>query len=229
MSHSTKALRHSLRALSLMLGYPSDERRALMPELVQALHAEGSLAPQRMAELSAMADSLAHGDPYDLEGRYVQTFDRGRSTSLHLFEHVHGDSRARGPAMVDLVQTYEGAGLQLGEGELPDHLTVVLEFASTQPPAVAREFLGEFAHILKGVFSALVERRSAYASVVAAVIELSGHPAEAVAFTPDPTLDEAWEEPPAFDGCSTKGQSAPEAPKPIHIHRQAKPTLGVTV
>ena len=227
MSQTNKTLRHSLRALALMLGYPSDERRALMPEIVQALRNEGSLAPQRLAELAAFADDLAYGDTYDLEARYVQTFDRGRSTSLHLFEHVHGDSRARGPAMIDLVQTYEGAGLQLGEGELPDHLTVVLEFASTQPPQVARQFLGEFAHILKTVFSALIARQSAYASVIAAVIELSGHPAEAVAFTPDPAIDEAWEEPPAFDGCSTNGQNKPGAPQPIQIVRKANPTQGV--
>jgi nitrate reductase molybdenum cofactor assembly chaperone NarJ/NarW len=85
----------------------------------------------------------------EVEARYVETFDRGRATSLHLFEHVHGDSRDRGPAMIDLVQTYEKAGLYLGPEELPDHLCVVLEFASTQPPALARAFLGEMAHILQ--------------------------------------------------------------------------------
>ncbi|MET5021328.1 nitrate reductase molybdenum cofactor assembly chaperone, partial [Burkholderia pseudomallei] len=75
-------------------------------------------------------------------------FDRGRSTSLHLFEHVHGDSRDRGPAMIDLAQTYEKAGLHLGPAELPDYLPVVLEFASTQPPKEARAFLAEMTHIL---------------------------------------------------------------------------------
>ena len=69
------------------------------------------------------------------------SLDRGRATSLHLFEHVHGDSRDRGPAMIDLAQTYEAAGLYLAEGELPDYLPVVLQYASTQPPAQARAFL----------------------------------------------------------------------------------------
>ncbi len=76
--------------------------------------------------------------------------------------------------MVDLIKTYETAGLQLDGKELPDHLCVVLEFASTQPPAIAREFLGEMAHILNAIFSALRQRDSAYATLVAAVLELAG-------------------------------------------------------
>ena len=91
-----------------------------------------------------------------VEADYVELFDRGRATSLHLFEHVHGDSRDRGPAMIDLGQTYEKAGLILAEGELPDYLPAVLEFVSTQPPREARAFLGEMAHILNAIFAALI-------------------------------------------------------------------------
>jgi len=217
-------MRRTLRALALMLGYPDGERRALMPALVQAVADEGALGAARLAELRALADRLQRDEGYDVEARFVQTFDRGRATSLHLFEHVHGDSRERGPAMLDLVKTFEEAGLQLGEGELPDHLSVVLEFASTQPPEVAAGFLSEFAHILQAVFSALVERHSPYASVLAAVVELAGHEAVAVTVTPDAALDEAWEEPPAFDGCETKGQNRPTQPQPIQIVRKAKPS-----
>jgi len=86
-------------------------------------------------------DTLSSGDPLDTEAIYVQLFDCGRATSLHLFEHVHGDSRDRGPAMIDLAQTYDKAGLYLAPGELPDNLPVVLEFVSTQPPREARAFL----------------------------------------------------------------------------------------
>jgi nitrate reductase molybdenum cofactor assembly chaperone NarJ/NarW len=150
----------------------------------------------------------------------VELFDRGRSTSLHLFEHVHGDSRDRGPAMVDLVKHYEAAGLFFDGKELPDHLCVVLEFASTQPPAQAREFLGEVAHILQALFTALRQRESGYASLVAAVLELAGQKAEAVPITPDEALDASWEEPQAFGGCSTQGQAAPGQPQPIQIVRR---------
>ncbi|WP_157269725.1 nitrate reductase molybdenum cofactor assembly chaperone [Azohydromonas aeria] len=217
-----KAKDHRLtaRVLAALLGYPGAELRAALPELAQALDDEAVLPPPRRQELRALMLSLLRGDPYEVEERYVETFDRGRSTSLHLFEHVHGDSRERGPAMIDLVETYAQAGLQLGDTELPDHLPVVLEFVSTQPPTVAREFLGEMAHILNAVFSALLKRESPYACVLAAVLELAGERPQAVKVQADEPLDEAWAEPPAFDGCSTRGQAAPGQPQPIHIVRK---------
>ena len=159
-------------------------------------------------------------DPIDLEARYVELFDRGRSTSLHLFEHVHGDSRDRGPAMIDLIKPTRPPACYFDGKELPDHLCVVLEFASTQPPAQAKEFLGELAHILQAIFSALRQRDSAYASLVAAVLELAGHKVEAVPVTPDESLDASWAEPDVFGGCSTRGQAAPGAPQPIQIVRR---------
>ncbi|BEP46281.1 nitrate reductase molybdenum cofactor assembly chaperone [Variovorax sp. V15] len=213
--------RHTLRALALLLGYPDAQARALMPQLADAMDAEAALSPARRRELRALARALASMDPIDAETQFVELFDRGRSTSLHLFEHVHGDSRERGPAMIDLTQTYEQCGLLLGPHEVPDHLCVVLEFASTQPPEVARAFLGEMAHILASIFSALRKRESAYASVLAAVIELAGHEAEAVAVADDRPIDESWAEPIVFEGCSTKGQARPGDAQPIHIVRKA--------
>lgn len=213
--------RRTLRLLAALLGYPGAELRAALPELADALAADTALPRARVAELHALVQQLAAMDPYDAEARYVETFDRGRATSLHLFEHVHGDSRERGPALVDLQQTYERAGLYLTAAELPDHLPVVLEFASTQPPRLARAFLGEMAHILNAVFSALRERGSPYASVVAAVLELAGERVQAVPVAADAPLDEAWAEPPAFDGCSTRGQSRPDTPQPITIVRKS--------
>lgn len=210
----------SLRALARLLSYPDAELRAHLDELRQALHREGALQPERQAEVDALIDSIGAQSALDAEADYVQLFDSGRRTSLHLFEHVHGDSRDRGPAMIDLVQTYEKAGLYLGPEELPDHLGVVLEFASTQPPALAKAFLGEVAHILNAIFSALLKRESPYAAVVAAVLELAGQKAEAVPFKADEALDEAWAEPEAFDGCATRGQNRPGQAQPIHIVRQ---------
>jgi len=215
--------RRTLRLLAALLGYPGAELRAALPELADALAADTTLPRARVAELHALVQQLAAMDAYDAEARYVETFDRGRATSLHLFEHVHGDSRERGPALVDLQQTYERAGLYLTAAELPDHLTVVLEFASTQPPKLARAFLGEMAHILVAVFSALRERGSPYACVVAAVLELAGERVQAVPVAADAPLDEAWAEPPAFDGCSTRGQSRPDLPQPITIVRKSSP------
>jgi nitrate reductase delta subunit len=176
--------------------------------------------PVRLAELGALLQRLGRRDALETEAEFVELFDRCRGTALHLFEHVHGDSRDRGPAMVDLIKTYEAAGLFMGEGELPDHLTVVLEYASTQPPAAAREFLREISHILQLIFSALLKRQSLYASVIAAVLDLAGETAQAVKLPDEPTLDETWQEPEAFGGCSTQGQARPGQPHPIQITKR---------
>lgn len=218
---STPKMAHSLRALAWLLRYPDAELRAALPALIDALRSEAALPASRLDELDLLATRLATQPPLRVEADYVDLFDRSRQTALHLFEHVHGDSRDRGPAMIDLAQTYERAGLRLAEGELPDYLPVVLEFASTQPSAAARAFLGETAHIVRAIFSALIKRNSGYASVLAAVLDLAGEKAEPVVLTEEPPLDESWEEPAAFGGCSSAGQSKPGQPQPIHIVRPA--------
>lgn len=209
----------TLRVLAHLLSYPDTSLRDHLAEMTTALQGERALRPDRLAELSALMQHLRGARAMDVEAHYVETFDRGRGTALHLFEHVHGDSRDRGPALIDLMQTYEKAGLQFNADELPDHLPVVLEFASTQPPEVAKEFLGEMAHILNALFSALVARNSPYASVIAAVLEVSGQRVQSVALTPEPEMDEVWAEPEAFGGCSTQGQSKPDQPQPMHFVR----------
>ncbi|MDO9215927.1 MAG: nitrate reductase molybdenum cofactor assembly chaperone, partial [Lacisediminimonas sp.] len=204
---------YSLRALALLLSYPDQALRSQLAQLLDVIDAEALVPAARRTELHALAAELLRLDPLEVEARYVETFDRGRATSLHMFEHVHGDSRDRGPAMVDLVQTYEKAGLLLAPEELPDHLCVVLEFASTQPDRIARAFLGEMSHILSAIFSALLQRGSAYAAVIAAVLELAGEKVQAVPIQADEPMDEAWAEPVAFDGCSTRGQARPGDPQ----------------
>ena len=207
----------TLRVLAHLLSYPDASLREHLGEMHDALHDERALTAGRLVELDALIDRLRSGRAMDVEAAYVEMFDRGRGTALHLFEHVHGDSRDRGPAMVDLIKTYEQAGLYIGEGELPDHLTVVLEYASTQPPAQAREFLREVSHILQVIFSALLKQQSPYASVLAAVLDLAGEKAQAVKIPDEPAIDDSWEEPMAFDGCSTQGQARPDQPQPIQI------------
>jgi nitrate reductase delta subunit len=220
----TRPMSKTLRVLSALLGYPDAQLRGYLPEMHDLLHAEGALAQARLAEIDALIDALERAEPMEAEADYVELFDRGRGTSLHLFEHVHGDSRERGPAMIDLGQTYAQAGLNLAEGELPDYLPAVLEFASTQPPREARAFLGETAHILNAIFSALQQRRSAYAGVLGALLELAGETAQPVKLAAEEPLDESWAEPPVFDGCSSKGQARPGQPQPVRLVRAgAKP------
>ena len=234
----------TLRVLAHLLSYPEASLREHLQPMRDALYAERALTPSRLLELDALINRLISEPALDTEAAFVELFDRGRGTALHLFEHVHGDSRDRGPAMVDLIKTYEQAGLYMSPDELPDHLTVVLEYASTQPAAQAREFLREISHILQVIFAALQKRESAYASVLAAVLELSGEKTAAVRFSAlagkpskadaalvnaanaapaEPSLDESWEEPLAFGGCSTEGQAKPGQPQPIQIIKQRAP------
>ena len=216
----------SLRVLARLLGYPDTELRDHLSELQQALHEERALTPMRISELDALIAQLSGPASLDTEAAYVELFDRGRATSLHLFEHVHGDSRERGPAMIDLAQTYEKAGLFLAEGEMPDFLPVVLEFTSTQPPREAREFLAEMAHIFNAIFAALQQRNSAYAAVLGALLELAGEKPQPVLIAAEEPLDTVWAEPVVFDGCSTQGQAKPGQAQTIHIIRQKTGAAG---
>ncbi len=207
------------RALALLLGYPDARLRELLPQLGEFLADDRTLGAATREGLAALVAELRDREPYEVEANYVDCFDRGRSTSLLLFEHVHGDSRERGQAMIDLLATYESAGLRLAPGQLPDYLPVALEFASTQPPKVAREFLAEMSQVLNALHEALAARRSRYAALIVAVLELAGERVRHVTLQPDEALDEAWAEPPAFDGCSTRGQARPDGAQPIHLVR----------
>jgi nitrate reductase delta subunit len=218
----------TLRVCAHLLSYPDAALREHLPEMRDVLHDDAALTAQRLTELDALIDALAHGDGLDTEAAYVDLFDRGRATSLHLFEHVHGDSRDRGPAMIDLAQTYEKAGLFLAPGELPDYLPAVLEFVSTQPPAEARAFLSEMAHIFNAIFAALQQRQSGYASVLGALLELAGEQAQPVKLAPEEPLDASWAEPVVFDGCTASGQARPDQPQPIRIVRKGAPTQGAS-
>ena len=210
----------SLRVLAALLAYPDAAMRGFLPEMRELLAAEGVVSPSRCSEIDALIDMLQRADPLAIEAAYVEIFDRGRATSLHLFEHVHGDSRDRGPAMIDLGETYAKAGLILTSTELPDYLPAVLEFVSTQPPREAHAFLAEIVHILNAVFGALRKRGSAYASVLGALIELAGEKAQSVEPLAEEPLDESWAEPVVFDGCSAKGQAKPGQAQPIHVVRK---------
>jgi nitrate reductase delta subunit len=197
-----------LRALGALLTYPRGELLAALPEIADAIEASPMLPAAERDRLAELIAELRGGDPLLVEERYVQLFDRGRATSLHLFEHVHGESRDRGSAMVDLVAIYERAGLRLAHNELPDYLPVVLEYLSCRDLAEARAMLEDCAHILRGIGEALAQRGSRYAAVPSAVLAAAGLPgldwSRATEPAPvEPPLDEEWADAPAF--------AAPEA------------------
>lgn len=168
----------TLKALSLVLSYPTPELQAAMPEIGGVLAAETRITTAARRDLRPLIAAFGADDIYDLQERFVMLFDRSRSLSLNLFEHVHGESRDRGGAMVSLVETYRGAGFDPATSELPDHLPVLLEFLATRPAAEAQETLADAAHILAALGERLTRRESPYAAVFVALVQLSGAQAD---------------------------------------------------
>lgn len=167
-------MQNTLKALSLLLQYPSEELCEAAGEIVDAVVAEQAVGASAIEALEALRDHLAQGDLYSLQEEYVSLFDRTRALSLHLFEHIHGESRDRGQAMVDLLEHYAQHGMQLRARELPDYLPLYLEFLSTLPVDEAREMLADPVTIIAVLGRRLLERGSAYAGVFGALEELAG-------------------------------------------------------
>ena len=196
-------MKRTLRALAALLGYPSADLQSAVPEIRQALSAEAALPRPARRRLDPLLDRLATGDLLELQAAYSELFDRSRSLSLHLFEHVHGDSRERGPAMIDLGQQYLDRGFLLDDPELPDFVPVFVEFASCLPPADAREHLSQPAHVFAALEERLAGRGSDYAAVFGALIAVARAKPdrtalaelEAKAPSDDPSrIDDEWEE-----------------------------------
>ncbi|HET9398823.1 MAG TPA: nitrate reductase molybdenum cofactor assembly chaperone [Sphingomicrobium sp.] len=195
----------TLRALAAMLGYPSEELKTHAGELRQAIEQERALSATERSRLEPLIQALETDELLDLQADYSELFDRSRSLSLHLFEHVHGDNRERGQAMIDLGQQYLASGFFLEANELPDFVPVFLEYASCLPPSEARETLGQPAHVFAALDERLGKRQSPYASIFHCLVVLSGVRPEVEALaeidknTPavDPSeIDEEWEEAP---------------------------------
>ncbi len=163
----------SFRALSALLSYPTADLQAAVPEIRGLLRAEGLFPGAQLAAMEPLLRGLQAGDLFDLQETYVLLFDRARSLSLNLFEHVHGESRDRGGAMVDLLDTYRAGGFDLTGAELPDHLPVVLEFLSTQTRAVAAGILADAGPILVALADRLGRRETPYAAVLAALVDFA--------------------------------------------------------
>ena len=164
----------TFKVLSALLSYPSEELVAAVPELSAALDSEGMLAKPERDALQTLLDEIKGSDIYDLQERYSSLFDRGKSLALYLFEHVHGESRHRGQAMVDLKAMYEKAGFVIAVNELPDYLPLFLEFLSTQPFDSARGLLRQTTHIIAALAERLGKRGSAYQPVFATLTALAG-------------------------------------------------------
>jgi nitrate reductase delta subunit len=201
----------SLKALSALLTYPTAELQQATGEISEVIEKDTAIPLSIRNQLHRLLTELTTGDLYDLQERYVLLFDRTRSLSLHLFEHVHGESRDRGQAMIDLKVQYEAHNLFMSAAELPDFVPLFLEYLSLLPAREACETLGQPAHIFAAIAERLRKRRSPYEAVFRALVALStakpkDEEVAALLTLPDPdatdlaALDAAWEDEPVNFG-----------------------------
>jgi nitrate reductase delta subunit len=193
-----------LKVLARVLEYPTEELQASKDALIAAVLEDSRLPRQNKEQLLRCVEMLCDGDLLDMQENYVGMFDKGRATSLLLFEHVHGESRDRGQAMVDLMEEYRTNGLEIDARELPDYLPLFLEYLSTRPWDEIRNWLEDIHHILGLLGERLYQRESFYHVVMDSLLTLSGREANRQELarlvaseerddTPE-ALDKVWEE-----------------------------------
>jgi nitrate reductase delta subunit len=194
------------RILSLLLTYPNEEIYNFLPQVNSSLREENLLNSDSITSIDAFVDFFAQKPLAFWQEFYVQLFDYSKSASLYLFEHVHGDSKDRGQAMVDLIDLYKENGLQINQPELPDYLPVFLEFLALQTQSKAEDYLSEVIDIVGFIHRKLEEKDNPYKYLLSAAIQLSKRkPTEAriekmVSEMPEITIDEAYEEVPVTFG-----------------------------
>jgi len=194
----------ALKVISRLLDYPSEALFTHADDLVNAINESAQLSVESKDQLVAFIRELTSSELYDAQERYDLLFDRGRSLSLLLFEHVHGESRDRGQAMVDLMKEYTDHGFEINSEQLPDYIPLYLEFLSEQDQPYAQEWLSDVSHILTILAERLRGRDCNYRVLFDAMIELSGATVEREKLAkivqkeqPDDTfeaIDKAWED-----------------------------------
>ena len=219
----------SLKVVSLLLSYPTTVLQGAGEEIAHVLASDRLVGDRQKFALEALAADIANRDIYDAQERYVLLFDRTRALSLHLFEHVHGESRDRGQAMVDLMKMYDDHGFEVDARELPDYLPMFLEFLSVIPAAEARELLGQTLHIIPALGERLKKRDSIYANAFSALEDIARGEADrellrALLDQPedDPddleALDRVWQE----EGVTFGGNAGENACGPDRLRTQLR-------
>lgn len=194
------------RILSLLMTYPNEEIYDFLPQVNSLLKEENLLNADSITGINAFVSFFAQKPLTFWQEYYVQLFDYSRSVSLYLFEHVHGDSKDRGQAMVDLIELYKENGLQINRPELPDYLPVFLEFLAMQTQEKAMDYLQEIIDIVGFIHKKLEDKDNPYKNLLSAIIQLSAQkPTKAriqkmVSEMPEISIDEAYEEEPITFG-----------------------------
>ncbi|SMC28447.1 respiratory nitrate reductase chaperone NarJ [Andreprevotia lacus DSM 23236] len=203
------------RILSALLSYPEPDLLDALDEIDTALHAHPE-ARQTLAPLTAF---LGRYSLVELQENYVATFDRNPAHSLHLFEHVHGESRDRGQAMVDLLHEYLQHGYEPHAAELPDHVPLFLEYLSLCDDTKAEALLGDAIHVLAAIGARLARNESPYATVFMVLCSLTDVVPQEQTDPPVRDMDEALETfGPGADGVEPLLKPAMDGVQPLHFH-----------
>ncbi|MDD3021719.1 MAG: nitrate reductase molybdenum cofactor assembly chaperone [Alphaproteobacteria bacterium] len=200
----------TLKILGFLLTYPEEAHQNILEEAGLFLRQEKILSDKSIDVLEKMMKIFQKEDLIDLQDEYVSLFDRTPSLSLHLFEHIHGDSRERGQALVDLSNVYAKGGLFISVEETPDYLPLFLEYVSTLPLSEVNENLSSIVNITVAIGERLKNRESSYAYVFEAISEIAASKASPKAIEEALSqatgeaydfdqLDKEWEEQFAFD------------------------------
>jgi nitrate reductase molybdenum cofactor assembly chaperone NarJ/NarW len=154
------------QSVSLLLDYPDSEMLARL-DLIRA--ASRQLPVAIGDSIRGFADHLERTSLPRLQAEYVETFDNRRRCNLFLTYFAHGDTRKRGLALLRFKQAYLGAGFELDDSELPDHLCVVLEFAATVDRERGRGLMLDHRAGLELLRLSLVDMSSPWAALIDAV------------------------------------------------------------
>jgi nitrate reductase delta subunit len=240
MMAADNELAQPLAALSRVLEYPSAELQENAQEVAGVLGSVPVLAASERQAIQAFVEHLAGDALLEAQARYVDTFDRGRKVSLYVFEHVYGESRDRGPAMIELRNVYREHGFEVDTRELPDFLPILLEFCAQLPADAAFDWLVETTHVLQRIQVRLAERGSGYASAFTVLLRLIGadpNPEDLTRMAGEETrddtpaaIDAVWMEKPvtfgpgeAHTNCGATRQDPPEPDEAARQPAQSSP------
>ena len=214
-----------LKVISVLMNYPTQELQQHADELCAEIRNAREIPPELREQMVGLVDSICRRDLMEVQEEYGVLFDRGRAVSLLMFEHVHGESRDRGQAMVDLMSNYERNGYDIAVRELPDYIPLYLEFLGQRPDIEARQGLADVGHIFGVISARLQERQSLYSVLFDALLIIGGTQvdieklkAEAASEERDDTMeamDKVWEE----EQVTFMANQAPEAGCRPQTHR----------
>lgn len=199
----------TFKILGMLLSYPKQPMIDHLADIEQVLTSEAILPKRHLNKILKFTAALKQGDLYELQEDYVMLFDRGRAHCLHMFEHIHGESRDRGQAMVNLKESYAERGFYMTDGELPDYLPLFLEYLSCCPVEEAIDLIGDPINVIATIGVKLKKRDSLYSVLFDAIEALAKVKADSAVVERAKAaeleiqtleqLDKEWAEAEAFD------------------------------